>query len=151
MKKNICNLNLRWFMYILITFVSAVTISCGSDEDNWERPDDMTAYVPDYSVSLLGSGSTYSTYWGVSGGTAKFDSRPYFRADFDYWQLQVVSISYYIDEKFAQTATEEPYSFVYTATGLTRGTHKLIGRTRIKDLTNGKEIIINPSMEFEVK
>lgn len=146
MKKIISISSLRWLVCLFMT--SMLVTSCSSDEDDWERPDDMTPYVPDYSIAFTGF---RTTSWSASGGTAVFDLKLYIRADFDYWQLQMVSISYYIDNKYVLTATEEPYSFVYTATGLTRGTHKLVGRTRIKDLVNDKEIIINPSMEFEIK
>ena len=121
---------------------SSLFVACG--DESWERPSDMTPYIPDYCIGTNGS-------WYVSGSIASFNLEPRVYADFDYWQLQIESIEYYIDNELVQADKQEPYSFVYTVVGLDKGSHKFIMRVKIRDLVNGKEIIISPTKEFEVK
>lgn len=122
--------------------ISLFLTACSND-DSWERPEDLSPYIPDYSVGTNGS-------WYVSGSIASFNLEPRIYADFEYWKLQVKSIEYYIDEELVQTDTKEPYSFIYTAVGLTLGKHKFMMKVRIKDLVSGKETIISPTKEFDV-
>lgn len=132
----------------LIAVVSSlmmVFVSCEEMESEiWERPNDLSSYIPDYSVALNGS-------WSLSGNTASFNLEPHVFADFDYWQLKIKSIDYYIDDDLIKTDTKEPYSFVYTAPMLSEGRHLLIARVKIEDLVNHKEIVISPTKDFEVK
>lgn len=122
---------------------SLLFVSC-KDNEGWKRPSDMTPYIPDYCIGTDGS-------WYVSGSIASFNLEPRVYADFDFWKLKIVSIDYYIDDELVQTDRQEPYSFIYTAVGLDKGTHKLIMKVKIKDLVNGKEIIISPTKQFEIK
>ena len=71
----------------------------------------MQPYIPDYCIGTNGS-------WYVSGSIASFNLEPRVYADFDFWQLEIVSIEYYIDDELVKTDKQEPYSFVYTAVGL---------------------------------
>lgn len=137
-KKIISSHCLQTWLLIMSIFLTAC-----SNEESWERPADLSPYIPDYSVGTNGS-------WYVSGSIASFNLEPRIYADFEYWKLQVKSIEYYIDDELVQTDTKEPYSFIYTAVGLTQGKHKFIMKVRIKDLISGKETIINPTKEFEV-
>lgn len=130
------------FITILL-LESIVFVACEDKEDSWKRPDDMSSYIPDYSIGTNGS-------WHVSGNIASFNLEPHVYGDFDYWQLKITSIDYYIDNELVQTDIQGPYSFIYTAIGLGKGKHKLIMKVKIKDLVNGKEIVISPAKEFEV-
>ena len=129
-------------MVVLFT-ASLLLFSC-EDDESWERPSDMTPYIPDYCIGTSGN-------WYVSGSIASFNLEPRVYADFDFWQLKIVSIDYYVDNELVQTDKQEPYSFIYTAVGLDKGIHKLIMKVKIKDLVSGKEIMISPTKEFEVK
>lgn len=140
--RNYIMLSRSLLVWLLSISMSLFLMSC-SEEDSWERPDDLSPYIPDYAVGSSGS-------WYVSGGIASFNLEPHVYADFDYWKLQVKSIEYFIDEELIKTDTSEPYSFVYTTVGLEQGKHKFIMKVRIKDLLSGKEIVINPTKEFDV-
>lgn len=109
----------------------------------WERPDDMSPYIPDYCMTFTGS-------WSISGNTAYFNIEPRVIADFDYWQLEIKSIDYYIDNTLIKTDTEEPYSLVYTAPALSEGRHQLVASVKIENLVNHKEIVVNPTKDFEI-
>lgn len=137
--------------FISKTLLLAVTcssmtalVSCeGIEGEIWERPNDLSSYIPDYCVSLTGS-------WSASGNSASFNIKPSISADFDYWQLRIISIDYYIDDVFIKTETQEPYSFDYTAPGLSAGHHQLIANIKIEDLVNHNEIVVSATKDFEV-
>lgn len=142
---NIFKLISKILLFTVVVFSITIAISCEKIEDNtWERPNDMSSYIPDYSIILTGS-------WSVSGDIANFDLEPRIFADFDYWQLKIKSIDYYIDETFIKTETKEPYSFVYTVPKLSEGQHQLIAKIKIEDLVNHREYVISPTKDFEVK
>lgn len=135
----------RMLLFTVVLFSTTILISCEKMEDEtWERPDDMLSYIPDYSIIFTGS-------YSVSGNIASFDLEPRIFADFDYWQLKIKSIAYYIDETFIKTDTKEPYSFVYTVPKLSEGQHQLIAKIKIEDLVNHREYVISPTKDFEVK
>lgn len=135
----------RNLLFAITTFCTATLVSCEKIEgEMWERPDDLSSYIPNYSISLTGS-------WSVSGNIASFNIEPYVFADFAYWQLRIKSIDYYIDDVLIKTDTQEPYSFNYTAPGLSVGHHQLIANVKLEDLVNHKEILISPTKDFEVE
>ena len=129
---------------IVAAFVMAFLFVSCEDDESWERPSDMKLYIPDYCIAILGSRS-------VSGSMASFNLEPRVHADFDFWQLKIVSIDYYIDEELIETDLQEPYAFVYTAEGLSKGIHKLILKVKINDMVSGEDIVISPTIEFEIK
>ncbi len=117
-------------------------IAC-DDDNNWERPEDMTSFIPEYSIGTIGSKF-------VSGNIATFNLEPHVYADFDFWKLKIRKIEFYIDDELVETKTETPFAFQYSAVGLSKGKHKLIMKVFIEDLTNSKTIIIAPFEEFEI-
>lgn len=136
---------LKTLLFTIAAFCAATLVSCEKIEgEMWERPDDLSSYIPNYSISFTGS-------WSVSGNIASFNIEPYVFADFDYWQLRIKSIDYYIDDVFIKTDMQEPYSFNYTAPGLSVGHHQLIANVKLEDLVNHKEIVISPAKDFEVE
>lgn len=145
MNKNNYMQRLQYLCYSIVGLFAALLlfVSC-ENEDCWERPSDMQPYIPDYCIGTNGS-------WYVSGSIASFNLEPRVYADFDFWQLEIVSIEYYIDDELVKTDKQEPYSFVYTAVGLDKGVHKLIMKVKVKDLVGGKDILILHTKEFEVK
>ena len=145
MKINNNKKRLRDLCCLIVALFTASTLffAC-EDSESWERPSDMTPYIPDYCIGTNGS-------WYVSGNMARFNFKPHVYADFDFWKLKVVSIDYYIDDELVQTDKQEPYSFIYTAVGLSTGVHKFIMKVKIKDMVSGKDITISPTKEFEVK
>lgn len=129
---------------IAVLFAVSLLFASCEDKESWERPSDMKPYIPDYCIGTTGN-------WYVSGSIASFNLEPRVYADFDFWKLKIVSIEYYIDNELVQTDNIEPYSFIYTAVGLDKGVHKLLMKVKIKDLISGKDIMISPTKEFEVK
>lgn len=127
----------------IVLVLSLFAFSCDDIENNWERPNDMSSYIPDYCIQLIGS-------HGISGKVAYFNYTPSIYGDFDLWQLKIKSIDYYIDDELIKTDTQEPYSFKFS-TVLSEGKHKLNLNVKIVDLVNNKEIVIHPMKEFEVK
>lgn len=128
-----------------VIVLSSIMVSCEEIEnETWERPDDLSSYIPEYCILFTGN-------WSVSGNLANFNLEPSVFADFDYWQLKIKSIDYYIDETFIKTETQEPFSFTYTTPILTEGKHQLIAKVKIEDLVNHNEIVISPTKDFEVE
>ena len=117
-------------------------VSC-EEEEKWERPEDMSKYIPSNSISY--SGSSY-----VSGNTVYLNFTPNIYVDIEYWNLEIESIDYYFDDKLIKSETEEPYSIEYRAKNLAKGTHYFITRVHFKDLTNGKEFYIDSTTEFKI-
>lgn len=137
-------LNSRTIAICGCALLTTALVSCEEiGGETWERPDDMSPYIPDYCMSFTGS-------WTVSGNTAYFNLEPRVIADFDYWQLKIKSIDYYIDNTLIKTDTEEPYSFVYMAPALSDGIHQFVAKVKIEDLVNHKEIVVSPTKEFEI-
>lgn len=141
---NICKFISRTLLFAVVlsltTFVSCEEIG----GETWKRPDDMSPYIPDSSVVFRGS-------WSISGSVASFNLEPRVFANFDYWQLKIKSIDYYIDGNLIKTETKEPYSLIYTEPGLAEGRHQLVANVKIEDLVNHREIVISPVNEFEIK
>ena len=135
----------RTLLFAVVLSLTTTLVSCEEiGGETWERPDDMSSYIPDYSIVFTGS-------WGISGSIASFNLEPRVFADFDYWQLKIKSIDYYIDENLIKTDTKEPYSFIHTEPGLAEGRHQLVANVKIEDLVNHREIVISPVKEFEIK
>lgn len=130
--------------FAAIMFSTVILSSCKKIEDElWERPDDLSSYIPDISIIFTGN-------WSITGDLATFDLKPDAFADFDYWQLKIKSIDYYIDETFIKHENKEPYKFAYTIPKLSQGAHRLIAKVVIEDLANHREYVIYPTKEFEV-
>ncbi len=128
---------------VTLPFTTAL-VSCEEiGGETWERPDDMSSYIPDCSIMLTGD-------WSISGSIASFNLKPSIFADFDYWQLKIKSIDYYIDEILIKTDTKEPYSFIYTAPNLSEGQHRLVAKVKIEDLVSHRECTIFSTKNFEV-
>lgn len=122
------------------TFVVALGLVSCSEGDEWERPEDMSPYVPDYIIGKSGT-------WPGSGPTAYFDVKPTIYADLDFWQLEIIAVEYYIDGELIKACTTPPYAFTYTATNLPTGQHQFVMQVRLKDLVSDKEITIRPATE----
>lgn len=127
---------------IIVLMLALLVASCDDLENNWERPNDLVSFIPSDCVQLIGS-------FGVSGNIVYFDYTPKFYADFDFWNLKTTSIDYYIDDDLIITETKAPYSFKYN-TVLPKGKHQLKLNVKITDLVNHKEIVIQPTKEFEI-
>lgn len=135
----------RILLFAAVLSVTTTLVSCEEiGGETWERSDDLSSYIPDYCITFTGS-------WSISGSIASFNLEPRIFADFDYWQLKIKSIDYYIDETLIKTDTKEPYSFIYTALELSEGQHRLVAKVKIEDLVNHREIVIFPVKDFEVK
>jgi len=141
---NIFNFISRILLFAVVLSLTTL-VSCEKIENGaWERPDDMSSYIPDHIITFTGN-------WNISGNIANFNLEPHTFADFDYWQLKIKSIDYYIDEVLIKTDTKEPYSFIYTVPNLSEGQHQLIAKVKIEDLVNHRELAIFSTKNFEVK
>lgn len=135
----------RTLLFAVGLSLTTILVSCEEIEnETWERPEDISAYIPDYCVTFSGS-------WSISGNIASFNLTPSIFADLDYWQLKIKSIDYYIDDVLIKTDTKEPYSFVYTSPILSEGRHQLVAKVNIEDLASHKEYVISPTKEFEIE
>lgn len=127
----------------LTLIVMQAFVACEELVESWQRPADMSPYVSDDCVLTTGS-------WSVYGQTAAFNIEVVPFADFDYWQLKMESVDFFIDGGLVAKDGQAPFCFNHTAEGLDVGSHQLLMKVTLKDLVSGRDIVISPVKDFEI-
>ena len=133
--------------YFIVTILLGIFLfslnSCEKEESNWNRPTDISPYVPSDIIGLSGGFGCDGTYVDISY-TISFWNR------LDFWQLKVNSIEYYIDDELIESQEEEPYSIIYHGKNLSEGKHKFTIRANFTDLCSNKKFSVDKIKEFDI-
>ena len=104
----------------------AICLSVSSCSDfnigEYELTGNISKYIPKSAYDLERQNSI-----GTNGDIYLYYA-PKISSNFDFWNLSIKNVDYYIDGKLASTVTENPYGFSVNLSELTEGKHALLAK-----------------------
>lgn len=126
----------------LICFLLLVLNSCNEDT-LWDRPTDMCNYVPNECIVVTGN-------CDISNNSANFHYLISLCGNLDFWQLEVKSVDFYIDDDLIDSKAKSPYNFNYRAIYLDKGIHLFTVRVNFIDLYANNEFFVEKTENIEI-